>query len=61
MLGLDQALDSSLSSLSDIDEANQDSASSQVFLKHLRKCFIATDDNGYCEQSILPDLKVFAE
>ena len=70
MLGCDQALNSSSSSLSYTSETDEDDerkgrgrgrAASKVFVKHIRKCFIATDDNSYCEQAILPDLKVFYE
>lgn len=42
------------------DEENEDDLylSSNVFLNHLKKCFIATDKTSFCEQSILPDLKI---
>lgn len=75
MLGFNHALDSSCSSLSisseddEIEKADpdcpdkekkDDKLQSNVFLKHMRKCFISIDDNNYCEQTILPDLKVFS-
>lgn len=56
MLAVDHALDSSSSEEEFIDE---NIFETNVFIKHLRKCFIAVDDSGYCESVLLPDLKVF--
>ena len=69
MLGFNHVLESSASSSSSRSSLNSDQNENEntsnecddetnVFLKHLRKCFITTDENSYCEQSILPDLKV---
>ena len=56
MLAVDHALDSS----SDEEELfKNDLFETNVFIKHLRKCFIAIDDSAYCESVLLPDLKVF--
>ena len=55
MISFDHALESSSDESSDDEELSE----SDVFLKHLRKCFISIDENSYSEQSILPDLKVF--
>jgi hypothetical protein len=73
MLGFSHMLDSSASSSAsslceppdaDFDPEQQasrphDKDNTEVFLKHLRKCFITTDEDSYCEHGILPDLKVF--
>lgn len=56
MISFDDMLDSS--SDEDHEDEDEEYISSQLFLKHLRKCFIATDKTTYCEQSILPDLKI---
>jgi hypothetical protein len=69
---LDSSASSSSSSLSETADADFDperhaedhhrekgNRDSEVFLKHLRKCFITTDEDSYCEHGILPDLKVF--
>jgi hypothetical protein len=54
MIGYNHALDSSS------DEENESSPfDTNVFIKHLRKCFIATDNSSYCEMGILPDLRIF--
>ena len=55
MIGYNHALDSS-SSEEDNDTSLYDTG---VFIKHLRKCFIATDNTSYCEMGILPDLRLF--
>ena len=58
MIGLNDLLDSS-SEENVTDEENNDLDEANVFLKHLRKCFIATDQTSYCEYSLNPDLRVF--
>jgi hypothetical protein len=54
MLGLDHLIDSS----SEEDENTEEIYETNVFLKHLRKCFIGIDDSGFCESVILPDLRI---
>ena len=54
MIGYSHALDSSS------DEENENALSdTKVFIKHLRKCFIATDNSSYSESGLIPDLRVF--
>ncbi len=60
MLGVDHLLGSSDSS----DEANStdddsNDLESNVFINHLRKCFISIDETSYCESVLLPDLRIF--
>lgn len=69
MLGFNHVLESSSSSLGSSSTTDNSSNSepsddeedceSNAFLKHLRKCFISIDENNYCEQTILNDMKVF--
>jgi hypothetical protein len=75
MLGFSHMLDSSASSSSsslyseadaDFDPASsaakkttQDKDDTDVFLKHMRKCFITTDEDRFCESGIMPDMMVF--
>jgi hypothetical protein len=58
MIGLNDLLDSS-SEENTTDEENNELDEANVFLKHLRKCFIASDLTSYCEYSFNPDLRVF--
>jgi len=58
MIGLNDLLNSSSEENETEDESN-DLNEANVFLKHLRKCFIATDQTSYCEYSLNPDLRVF--
>lgn len=54
MISFDHALESSS------DEESEDELSeSNVFINHLRRGFISFDDSSYCEQGILPDLKIY--
>lgn len=55
MISFDNPLDSS----SDEEYDDDDFQESNVFLNHLRKCFISIDENSFCEQAILSDLKLF--
>jgi hypothetical protein len=55
MLGVDDIFDDD----SDDCESKDNDSSTSFFLKHLRKCFIATDDYGYCESALIPDLQIF--
>ncbi|CAF0818471.1 unnamed protein product [Brachionus calyciflorus] len=57
MIGFSHLLDIS----SDDDEDVNGFEKSRVFLDHLRKCFIAIDENNFCEQGILTDLKISSD
>lgn len=54
MISFNDMIDSS----SDEESEDDPGSSSRVFLNHLKKCFIATDKTSFCEQAILPDLKI---
>ncbi len=36
-------------------------ACNKIFEYYTRKCFIAIDDTGYCESSLLSDLRIFSQ
>ena len=59
MIGLNHALESSSSSDQNDDEDEDNEYENNVFIKHLRKGFISFDENSYCENGILPELKIF--
>ncbi len=59
MLGLDHLLSSSASSDDDTNNSDQD-FETDVFINHLRKCFVSVDDTGHCESVLLPELRVFS-
>ena len=56
MIGLNDALDSSSS---EDDDDNEELPDSNVFIKHIRRAFIATDDSSYSEYALMPDLRIF--
>ena len=47
------------SSSSDDNSEYEDSIASRGFIKHIRKAFIAIDEDRYCELAIIPDMRVF--
>jgi hypothetical protein len=59
MIGFNHALESSSSSDQNEDDDEDNEFDTNVFIKHLRKGFISFDDSSYCENGILPELKIF--
>lgn len=39
-------------------DSEDESLNTSYFLNHMRKCFIATDDNRYCEYLLVPELEI---